>query len=337
MEHSITEILTPEEEQALCRFAERQVFAKDEIIFEESTVSDQLYLIEEGEVSVYIQKYLETQEISRLSAGQCLGEMGVMDNVPRSASAKAVQPTVLLGVDKAAFESFINDNPEPARKVRLMMEARNAELALKESVIANTDLSAGDIHISMKGDPSLRETVFSRERYYSIVDEAMDKLEPLLEDMLLNRNVFRVMLNFNSGEIRIHTLFDPFTPEIHAANRLVSSNYIDRHFPLMGYDEKTRLVRRIYELIANDKYIGALSEYWKTMFVDNLIDWEPVSKARICSTIREIKTLRNLEQYYLRNISIGTVRDVIRMQFNCDGTHVVNSDDYQRFLQENLE
>ncbi len=28
--------------------------------------------------------------------------------------------------------------------------------------------------------------------------------------------------------------------------------------------------------------------------------------------------------------------DAIRMQFNCDGTHIVSSEDYQRFVEENL-
>jgi hypothetical protein len=30
-------------------------------------------------------------------------------------------------------------------------------------------------------------------------------------------------------------------------------------------------------------------------------------------------------------------RDAIRMQFNCDGTHIVSAEDYQQFLQDNLE
>lgn len=336
MHDSLNEILNQQEMEELRLFGKRESFDADQIVFEESMASDKLYLIEEGEVSIYIKKYLAIEEIKRLSSGQFLGEMGVVDNAPRTASAKAVEASVLLSIDKSSFDRFFKSHPQAAHKISMIIEARNAELTLKECVLGNTDFSADDFHVSMKGDPSLRETVFSRERYYSIVDEALDQLLPTLEDLLLNRNVFRFVIYFNSGEIRIHSVFDPFTPQIHAVNRLVSSSYVERHFPIMDWDEKVRVIGRIYELIANDKCISSLSDYWLDLFVSSHLEWKPVSKADICKTISEIQTLRNIEQYYLRNISISMVRDIIRMQFNCDGTHFVNSDDYQQFLKDNL-
>ena len=336
MDQSLKDVLSAEELQDLCRDGQKEIYDTDEVIFEESMDSDKLYIVDSGAVSITIRKYLDTEEISRLSTGQILGEMGVLDNVPRTASARAVAPTELISVGKDAFRSFMARCPVAARKVTMIVEARNAELALKECVIGNTDLGAGHFHISMKGDPSLRETVFSRERYYSIVDEVVERLEPILEDMLINRNVFRFVIYFNSGEIRIYTVFDPFTPQIHAANRLVSSSYVDRHFPMMDWDEKTRLIGELFQLIAGDKYTRDLSDYWRSLFLDTHTTWRPVPAEHIRKTISQIKTLRNLEQYYLRNISISMVRDVIRIEFNCDGTHIVNSDDYQRFIRENL-
>ena len=333
---SLREILTREAHESLRVRAERETYDTGEVIFEESSPSEKLYLVESGEISVFIRKYLEDEEVARLREGQCLGEMGVLNDLPRTASAKAVAPTTLLAVDKTRFDEFLQDHPDTAKQIRVMVETRNAELALKESVIGRTGLDASHFHISMKGDPSLRESVFSRERYYSIVDEVWDRLAPMLEEILIGRNAFNMTVNFNSGEIQVNTLFDPFSPEIHAANRLVSSAYVDRHFPRMDYDEKARIVGRIYDLIDNDKSIGNLSDYWQDLFVDTHRHWSPVAPAKITSAIREIRTLRNLEQYYLRNISISTIHDVIRMQFNCDGTHIVNSEDYQAFLRDNL-
>jgi CRP-like cAMP-binding protein len=335
-QQSIREVLTIEETVALCGEARRETFAADEMIFEESAPPDKLYLVESGEVSVLIRKYLENEEIARLQPGQCLGEMGVINDSPRSASAVATKPTTLLAVNRQLFERFLQAHPDAARRIHLMVEARKAELALKESVIGVTGLGANRFHVSMKGDPSLRETVFSRERYYSIVDEVLDDLERMLEQILLERNAFHVQVNFNSGEIHVHTVFDPFCPEIHPANRLVSRAYVERHFPRMDYDEKARIVGRIYDLITNDRYVGTLAGYWQNLFLDTSRNWRPVPPARVVEAIREIRTLRNLEQYYLRNISFSTTRDVIRMQFNCDGTHIVNSEDYQAFLRENL-
>jgi len=38
----------------------------------------------------------------------------------------------------------------------------------------------------------------------------------------------------------------------------------------------------------------------------------------------------------VRNLSINIVKDAIHMQFNCDGTHIVSTIGYERFLEENV-
>jgi hypothetical protein len=35
-------------------------------------------------------------------------------------------------------------------------------------------------------------------------------------------------------------------------------------------------------------------------------------------------------------MGISITRDAIRMQFNCDGTHIVSTGEYDRFLTDNL-
>lgn len=48
-----------------------------------------------------------------------------------------------------------------------------------------------------------------------------------------------------------------------------------------------------------------------------------------------LATLRTIPNFYLRNFAIRLTRDAVRMQFNCDGTHIVSAEDYPRFLEEN--
>jgi hypothetical protein len=182
----------------------------------------------------------------------------------------------------------------------------------------------------------MRETVFNRERYESIVDKILPELIPRIESMLLERNVFRINLNFNSGEIEIYTIFNPFTPETHAANRLTSSSYLDRHFPLIAYDVKAQIIKKVHMALAEAPYLTELPSHWQHLFLDPLKTWEPVPAKKIQHALSQLTTLRSLENYYLRNFGISTILDVIRMQFNCDGTHIVSNEDYQRFLQENL-
>lgn len=334
-ESSLTN-LTAEEFKALCHFAEKRDLPSGSIVFSEADEADKFYIIGSGSVSIYIQKYERTEDIAILGQGDCFGEMAILNGTRRTAFAKTLEQTTLHYIDKDVFKNFLQEHDAMGQRVYALISRRNEELALKESVLDSAGFNCEHLHVSIKGDPSLRETVFNRERYDSIVDDLMPELLPNLEAMLLERNVFRVFINFNSAEIRVHTVFDPFTPETHAANKLTSRAYLDRHFPALDYEEKARIIRRIYSVILDDSYMTKLSEHWQHLFLNPLKEWQPVSPDKIRSALNELGTLRTLENYYLRNISLNTVQDVIRMQFNCDGTHIVNSDDYQRFLEENL-
>lgn len=333
---SFLQDLSANEFNTLCNHAQKRDYANDEIIFEEGSSASEFYFVKSGRISIYIQKYHRTEVISTIHNGDCFGEMAIINDTGRTASAKAVQDTTLLCLDKKVFRSVIEDHPEIGRKIKSLITKRNEELTLKESILDSIGLSDEHVHLSIKGDPSLRETVFIRERYESIVDVILPKLTLNIENMLLERNVFRVVLNFNSGEVEIYTIFNPFSPETHAANRLTSLSYLDRHFPVISYAEKERIIRNIYASLTGDSCLGSLSSHWQNLFLEPLKDWKPVSIEKIQHALAQLVTLRSLENYYLRNFSIGMIQDVIRMQFNCDGTHIVSNEDYLRFLEENI-
>ena len=336
LEPSILQSLSAEDLDILCSLTTERSFVTDDVIFEEGDDANTLFFVKSGEVSIYIKKYHRTEDISSIHSGDCFGEMAILCNTRRTASAKASEACTLLCLDKDTFKSIISNNPEIGEKIHSLIATRQKELVLKESIMDSIGFSTEHMHLSIKGDPSLRETVFNRERYDSIVDVILPELTPNIESMLIERNVFRVLINFNSGEVEAYTLFNPFTPETHAANRLTSKSYLDRHFPMISYEEKSRIVKNLYTSLTQDPYLGELSSHWKHLFLDPLEEWQAVPIEKIKQALSQLTTLRSLENYYLRNFSINTTQDVIRMQFNCDGTHIVSNEDYQRFLEENL-
>jgi CRP-like cAMP-binding protein len=322
--------------ETLCSHATKRHYAGDEVIFEEGDSASEFFFVKSGRVSIYIHKYHRSEDISSIHEGDCFGEMAILSNTRRTASAKALQDSTLLCLDMQAFRSVLKKYPDIEEKISSLVAKRNEELVLKESILDSSGLNEDHLHLSIKGDPSMRETVFNRERYESIVDKILPELIPRIESMLLERNVFRINLNFNSGEIEIYTIFNPFTPETHAANRLTSSSYLDRHFPLIAYDVKAQIIKKVHMALAEAPYLTELPSHWQHLFLDPLKTWEPVPAKKIQHALSQLTTLRSLENYYLRNFGISTILDVIRMQFNCDGTHIVSNEDYQRFLQENL-
>ncbi len=333
---SIFQQLTKDEFDAIKVLGMEKTYGKGELIFSEGDTADYIYFIQSGRVSISIQKFTEQEEICTLGPGEYFGEMAVFYKDKRTASVMAVTETTLLSVDKKVFLQLVQTDRKIAGKINTILARRNEELIFKEKLIDSTGINSRHLHVSIKGDPSLRETAFTRERHESIVDKVLPQLKPGLEDLLVNRCIYQIFIGFNSGEIRTLSIFDPFSEEIHQANKLTDEVYRGRHFPAIAYDEKTHMLRRLYAAVAADPVFDSLPEHMKKMFISYYEHWEPITREEIANTLSRLSTLRSIPDYYLRNFTISMTRDAIRMQFNCDGTHIVSAEDYQRFIDENL-
>lgn len=318
-------------------FAVPQLFKKSQLIFAEGDPADTFYYIEKGRVSVTIDKSGVTEQVSVLTSGDYFGEMAILSSNKRNASVTVLEETAVLSVDKNRFLEFVKAQPDVAEKIYNKFSMRNEELSLKEQLLNSMGICVDNLHVSIKGDPSLRETTFSRERYTSVVDPILSQLQDSMEELLLNRCVYRLFLGFNNGEVRANSVFDPLSTEIHTAHKLTDQGYLDRHFPPISYEDKTSLIKNLYNNIANDSNFANLPDTWRNIFSASYEQWEPVSSSEISNVISKLTNLRSIPNFYVRNVSISIVQDAIRMQFNCDGTHIVNAESYKRFLEENLE
>jgi CRP-like cAMP-binding protein len=311
-------------------------FAPGELLFAAGDAVDYIYFIEQGQISIFIPRFTTEEEISILGPGDCFGEMAVFYKDRRTASARTLGETSLLSLDKQVFLDLVREDQELADKIHTLLARRNEELVLKESLMESTGIDGGRFRVSIKGDPSLRESAFTRERYESVVDPILPQLVDQLEELLLRRDVLQLFVHFNSGEVRTTSVFDPFREEVHPASRIADAGYNDRHFPLLAYNEKVALIRRTYGFLADDESVAALPALPRRLFTASYNNWEPMEADEIKSAIRRLPELRTIPNFYLRNFTVSMTRDAIRMQFNCDGTHIVSAEDYNRFLDENL-
>ena len=334
--NSVFEDLSPAELAQIKSQAIRKHYNRGETIFKEGDEADFIYFIESGEVGISVQKFTQEEEISTLGPGDYFGEMAVLYKNRRTATVVAREDTELLTIEHSDFTKMMITHPVLALRINEILANRNEELILKESLVDNIGLKGKGLHVSIKGDPSLRESTFTRERYESPVDRILTQLQPVLIELLAERSVYQIFIGFNSGEIRTLSIFDPFYEQIHQASKLLDRAYVSRHFPEIDYADKSKLVRDIYNYLEHSRNFSALPAHIKKVLSMYYENWEPVSVADIGKTISKLGTLREIPDFYLRNFTISITRDAIRMQFNCDGTHIVNSEDYDRFLQENV-
>lgn len=209
-------------------------------------------------------------------------------------------------------------------------------LVLQENISSAVGLGSGQIQIGIKGDPSLRETAMDRCRYESDLDNRFDEIEPVFEELLLKRGIYRLFIGFNNSDVRTCSIFDPLREEIHEAGAFIDTNYIQRHFPAIPYAEKSRIMRQLYGAVIKSDLYKYMPDHLQALASKRHDSWRPMGEADVRKVLQKLRLLRNLPEYYLRNFSISTVQSVVRLQFNCDGTQVVHARDFEMFLRENL-
>ena len=210
------------------------------------------------------------------------------------------------------------------------------ELVLKESIVSVAGLNASSLQIGIRGDPSMRETTGERKRYHSSVDQHLERLLPNLEELLLNRSTYQLFVGFNNGEIRTNSVFDPMCQEIHDAEKMVDHAYIERQFPEISYGRKIGLIRDIYTYLHAHDIFESMPSYWRNILINRSERWEPMEREEVTTVVSTLKALREMPDYFLRNVTINIVQSIVRIQFNCDGTQIISAENYTKFLEENL-
>ena len=99
-------------------------YPKDTMIFSEGMPGSELYIIQKG--SVKITKIVENSEVllAVLKPGDIFGEMAILENKPRSASAVAFEDAYLLAVNKANFERMVKTQPQIVTRLTTLLSER---------------------------------------------------------------------------------------------------------------------------------------------------------------------------------------------------------------------
>ena len=91
-----------------------RTFNKDGIIFRQGDAANGMYDIHSGSVGVYIDYGKESEkQLTTLQAGDYLGEMGLIEAYPRSATAVALEDgTQLQEIGEREFSDYFKGQPE---------------------------------------------------------------------------------------------------------------------------------------------------------------------------------------------------------------------------------
>ena len=100
-------------------------FDAGDVIFRAGEQADCMYDIYDGSVGIYSGYQKENEKLlTKLNAGDVFGEMGLLDNMPRSASAVCLSNCIVLVIKRENFMRFFQNKSEKVLKILQQMCAQ---------------------------------------------------------------------------------------------------------------------------------------------------------------------------------------------------------------------
>jgi CRP-like cAMP-binding protein len=114
--------LDEDELRRLAGIARETVLAPDTVLFEQGEESDGLYIVLNGIVRIYLTADDGREAtISLLEDGEMIGEISLLDGLPRSAGAAALTETRVVFIPHRSFCDVLDASPKITRQVLLML------------------------------------------------------------------------------------------------------------------------------------------------------------------------------------------------------------------------
>jgi hypothetical protein len=149
----------------------------------------------------------------------------------------------------------------------------------------------------MRGDPSIRQGLFTQQRVESEIDRNIDDVMALMQELMQEHGVFHGKLHFSSNRATIWLESDPYNYRLVSMEELINPN-ICFAYPRVPYTDKA--------VVPADK-IPEIFEHLKLLrFAD--------------------------ENIYLRSGSLNVCNGLLGLNFSCDGSHYMY---YTEFLDKN--
>jgi CRP/FNR family cyclic AMP-dependent transcriptional regulator len=127
--------------QKLLRHATVRKYRRNTILMERGDDANGLYVVLSGLVKVYLSDAQGREYVlGELAPGNYLGELALIEDSTRTASAMTLADSRLLFISKAVFKTFIHECPDAAYRLIRSLAARARELTEEVEKLALRDV-----------------------------------------------------------------------------------------------------------------------------------------------------------------------------------------------------
>jgi len=145
----------------------------------------------------------------------------------------------------------------------------------------------------LKGDPSIRDSVFHQNRVESVMDQQIEIVLGVIEELMIYHGVYHVMLHFSSSRAVIWVMEDPYRYRLLDIDALIDPD-ICLAYPKTPYPSDA--------LVPLDRIRAVLDTFRQLRFMD--------------------------EMFYLRSGTLNLFNGIVGLTFSCDGSHYIPYDEF---------
>ena len=113
-------------QKLLCFSSERLTYDAGQVMFNAGDAADAAYVVIDGTVEISVPTPSGPIVINTMTKNEILGEIAIVGDVPRTATAKALTKLETLKISKELFVKIIRENPDAAIELIRILAARLA-------------------------------------------------------------------------------------------------------------------------------------------------------------------------------------------------------------------
>ena len=253
-------------------------------------------------------KYLYVLDASARQITANISHSGLLvENFGRNRADRPYMKEALSGAHFSLSDAYISRN---ARRPSLtaiqhiqdergqLLGFLGADFDLRELPLTREVYEQPEQWVQMKGDPAIRDGLFSQHRIDSAMDQRIDEVLDLMVELIEVHGVFHAKLHFSSSRATLWLIEDPF------------------RYRLLDIDDLT-----------DPDICLALGVHSYPQ--NSVISVEDIK--RVFRTFRDLRFMD--ENIYLRAGSLNIFNGMVGLNFSCDGSHYMP---WSEFLDKNV-
>jgi hypothetical protein len=174
-----------------------------------------------------------------------------------------------------------------------------ADFGLRDLPLKNVNDAQSHEWRQIKGDPSIRGTMFQQTRVRSAMDEHLDEVLDVVESLITEQGIFHAKLHFSSSRATLWPYSDPYRYHLHVLDEIINPK-----------------ICLVYE---------------KASYPEQAL----VTAGMVHNVLKAFKLLRDADEtIYLRAASLNIMNGLVGLNFSCDGSHYMPANE---FLEKDLK